>query len=162
LAFYIYPTIFTAHLNEIGNSHVSLTLCSNHTFMALQTSSYPPSEHSSTAQIPAQQTQVSSSSSNNGFLSPKASPPLILAFLAIGFFSIAMIVTFSWRRLRDGPGMMGLPRGGGVEVRDVDIGQRPLLWDLWTEEQHHVKVASAWDRITVRIIRLLRVKAQRC
>lgn len=54
--------------------------------------------------------------------------------------------------MRYGDGMMGLGRNmRGVDRSgmDVDIGERPVLWNLWADEQTG-KVASSWDHITVR------------
>jgi hypothetical protein len=55
--------------------------------------------------------------------------------------------------MRDGDGMVGLGRGmRGMDRRgmDTDIGERPALWNLWTDEQNG-KMALAWERIVVRI-----------
>ncbi|KAK7462810.1 hypothetical protein VKT23_007390 [Stygiomarasmius scandens] len=81
---------------------------------------------------------------NNSFFTPGSSPPLILAFLAIGLFSAAMVAVFGWRRVHFGrattPFLMMDPLGrqvGGATLngrrRPVDYGEPPKLWDLWTE-----------------------------
>ncbi|KAF9567176.1 hypothetical protein CPC08DRAFT_703426 [Agrocybe pediades] len=67
------------------------------------------------------------------------SPPLILAFLAIGLFSAAMIVVFGWRRvqLSRGWALGGFPvDGGGTTTtrNEFILAQKPKLWDVWNAE----------------------------
>ncbi|KAF5379122.1 hypothetical protein D9615_006080 [Tricholomella constricta] len=96
----------------------------------------------------------------SGF-SPGASPPLILAFLAVGLFAISMMGVLGWRRVQlgragmtggggdqgeafgewdeeggggvgVGVGMGGRGRGRGRGGSGGGVGPRPRLWDLWT------------------------------
>ncbi|KAL0959891.1 hypothetical protein HGRIS_011559 [Hohenbuehelia grisea] len=86
-----------------------------------------------------------------GFFSPSGSPPLILAFLAIGLFSAAMIGVFGWRRLHFGRGnwmvapvgVRGGPGGAGSARRGQRaLGEKPKLVDLWTERG---ATRGGWD-----------------
>ncbi|KAG6915019.1 hypothetical protein DXG01_013901 [Tephrocybe rancida] len=72
--------------------------------------------------------------------SPGASPPLILAFLAIGLFALSMVGVFGWRRIQ----VARLELRGGTHEWNPDerltgtvngLGPRPLLWDLWTSDE---------------------------
>ncbi|KAF8155950.1 hypothetical protein B0H34DRAFT_799037 [Crassisporium funariophilum] len=100
-------------------------------FQTLTSALEPPASTSSSS--------GSGSSSSGGGLgsafSPAGSPPLILAFLAIGLFSAAMIIVFGWRRIQFGRGgfTLGVPRhgGGGEYAMGRVLPQRPRLWDLW-------------------------------
>lgn len=56
-----------------------------------------------------------------------ASPPLILAFLAVGIFGIAMIVFFGWKRIRGDRRTWPPP---DVLVPKPGFGELPKLWDL--------------------------------
>ncbi|TFK73343.1 hypothetical protein BDN72DRAFT_854794 [Pluteus cervinus] len=114
------------------------------------------SQSSTLPTLPDSPNPTGSNSNGNGanFFSPTTSPPLILAFLAIGLFSVAMIAMFGWRRiqygrgwaahLRDddeltgfGPsgtrGTRGLGRGG--LYGEPWFGEKPKLWDLWAEKR---------------------------
>ncbi|KAG6898892.1 hypothetical protein C0993_003123 [Termitomyces sp. T159_Od127] len=75
-----------------------------------------------------------------GGFAPSASPPLILAFLAIGLFALSMIGVFGWRRvqsarLRGLRGEMHRHEWTAEErssARTPMLGPRPKLYDLWT------------------------------
>ncbi|KAH7886909.1 hypothetical protein F5I97DRAFT_1077491 [Phlebopus sp. FC_14] len=62
------------------------------------------------------------------------SPPLIVAFVAIGLFMIAMGVVFAWRR-RQSRGLLVQPvttiRSG---KKHRFLGEKPILWDIWTHQ----------------------------
>ncbi|EKM77451.1 hypothetical protein AGABI1DRAFT_130531 [Agaricus bisporus var. burnettii JB137-S8] len=72
--------------------------------------------------------------------SPIGSPPLILACLAIGIFSAALISVFGWRRVRftnDGGrrGILGRPEldpWSNLKERP-GIGEKPIMWEVWTD-----------------------------
>ncbi|KAJ7211175.1 hypothetical protein GGX14DRAFT_623674 [Mycena pura] len=90
--------------------------------MALQT------EVHSTAPSPSTSPNVNGSSDSNpinGF-SLSASPPLILAFLAVGVFGITMAIFFCWRRVNE-------RRRARNWVRPADAAplETPTLWDIW-------------------------------
>ncbi|KAH0581312.1 hypothetical protein J132_07390 [Termitomyces sp. J132] len=72
---------------------------------------------------------------SGGSIPPSASPPLILAFLAIGIFALSMIGVFGWRRLQYTRVHREIPRRGGQADQipsQTGPGPRPKLWDLWT------------------------------
>ncbi|KAG7448760.1 uncharacterized protein BT62DRAFT_1074300 [Guyanagaster necrorhizus] len=82
--------------------------------------------------------------SNPSFFTPGSSPPLILAFLAIGLFAAAMIAVFGWRRIQFSS--TADPRAD-VDERLRHLGQRPKLWDLWTRKRETSSDAQAWEAI---------------
>ncbi|KAF8069108.1 hypothetical protein FPV67DRAFT_1106193 [Lyophyllum atratum] len=100
-------------------------------------------------------TPTSSSKPEPGF-SPGASPPLILAFLAIGLFAVSMIGVFGWRRIQYSRMMAaGFQDPTWMEFSVVagrrDVGPRPKLWDMWTTvgtkgEAHHEREME-WETI---------------
>ncbi|KDQ31966.1 hypothetical protein PLEOSDRAFT_154169 [Pleurotus ostreatus PC15] len=67
--------------------------------------------------------------------SPRGSPPLIIAFLAIGLFSIAMLLVCGWQRVRVASGWI-LPTpatsraGGRGNFKGERLGEKPQLWDV--------------------------------
>ncbi|KAG6889135.1 hypothetical protein C0995_003495 [Termitomyces sp. Mi166 len=70
-----------------------------------------------------------------GDFSPGASPPLILAFLAIGLFALSMMGIFGWRRIqytRIRGEIPGHQREADERPLRTGLGPRPRLWDLWT------------------------------
>ncbi|KAJ3997201.1 hypothetical protein F5050DRAFT_1753982, partial [Lentinula boryana] len=102
--------------------------------MALQT------ETSSSSSTSTASSSSSTDSSNDNpdtgsFFTPTSSPPLILAFLAIGLLVTAVIAALGWRRayfarFRSDAGRQ--MRRGETQKDSMDIGSRPMLWDLWT------------------------------
>jgi hypothetical protein len=89
-------------------------------------------------------------SPNNAFFTPSGSPPLILAFLAIGLFAAAMIAVFGYRRIH-----WGRPWSveGDVDVveraprrRRENFGERPKLWDVWVVPRMEVAAKDAGGR----------------
>ncbi|TFK48983.1 hypothetical protein OE88DRAFT_1737201 [Heliocybe sulcata] len=100
------------------------------------------STQSPSSTLPANASSTSSSTQNNGFLGGPASPPLILALLAVGVFGIGVASMLGWRRARAGRSMVLGPFG--VETLGIDrnearrqirqdakaVGEKPLLWDL--------------------------------
>jgi hypothetical protein len=61
---------------------------------------------------------------------PSASPSLILAFLAVGLFTSAMMVAFGCRRANMGRRHRPVARQP-FESSCQESGERPKLWDLW-------------------------------
>ncbi|KAJ7640714.1 hypothetical protein DFH06DRAFT_620405 [Mycena polygramma] len=108
--------------------------------MALQTKtesqSSTPTTSSSTSAPPT--TTTDSDSSDSGF-SLSASPPLILAFLAVGMFAISMVVFFGWRRMTAGRRVWTTPSVV------VSVGEIPKLWDVWSPGER--PVAAEWHSI---------------
>lgn len=120
-----------------------------HLLQSEEPRSISSSFQSSATGFPALGTGNSGNSSQNEHLfSPGASPPLILAFLAIGLFAVSMIGVFSWRRVQYARGvgradLVWLSAGGvrgfggaGAAGRDAsETKVRPKLWDLWTRSR---------------------------
>lgn len=107
--------------------------------MALQTETHTGSSADApTATAMAPSNDGSSSQNNTGAFSPAGSPPLILAFLAIGLFSAAMIVVFGWRRIQFGRFIIGGPQPS--PFRDASkttfvLPQKPKLWEMWNSDE---------------------------
>ncbi|KAG9313454.1 hypothetical protein JVU11DRAFT_5777 [Chiua virens] len=89
---------------------------------------------------------LSSSPTNNsngnggGFIdlfSTSESPPLIVAFLAIGVFIVALSGIFGWRRLSQPQGVVGPPPGATTNRRGKSIllKTKPVFCDLWADLQ---------------------------
>lgn len=113
--------------------------------------------------------------SGPGGIPPSASPPLILAFLAIGLFALSMLGIFGWRRIQF------VRLRGEMHRRDwtadersstrTGLGPRPKLYDLWTidtkdldknnnrsttdSNPHMTAGHETWDAIMVCFVNLL-------
>ncbi|KAG6852537.1 hypothetical protein C0991_011082 [Blastosporella zonata] len=80
--------------------------------------------------------------SSTGGFAPGASPPLIFAFVAIGFFFFSMGM-FRWRRIRFARFRIRGMNGTGEHqwepeqshTRYKSFGRRPVLWDLQTIDE---------------------------
>ncbi|KAF8438132.1 hypothetical protein L210DRAFT_934118 [Boletus edulis BED1] len=83
--------------------------------------------------------------------SAKGSPPLIVAFLAIGVFVILMFCTFAWRRMSESRRARDQPTTTTQGPKSAVPGQRPILWDAWTAprvwEKSRVE-SRAWEHLT--------------
>ncbi|KIK51652.1 hypothetical protein GYMLUDRAFT_50391 [Collybiopsis luxurians FD-317 M1] len=122
--------------------------------MAFQTSTSHTSDASSSTSTSTDSNDNNNTDNGSGqFFTPTSSPPLILAFLAIGLLATAIIAALGWRRVyfarysltaatnfrggRDGIGAgAGGRRGRGYNGDNdstVLIGEKPKLWDLWTD-----------------------------
>ncbi|KAJ7038025.1 hypothetical protein C8F04DRAFT_1091120 [Mycena alexandri] len=109
--------------------------------MALQTEAPTSTSPSSTGTASAAASD--SSDTGGGGFSLSASPPLILAFLAVGVFGIAMVVFCAWRRLAAG-------RRNWVAPPDSrSIGETPKLWDVWSPPQDS-GITAEWHNIQVK------------
>ena len=82
----------------------------------------------------SQPTSTASSLSQEPF-SPSSSPPLILAFLAIGLFSAAMVFVF-WRR------MQGTRGGWRLTATPLDNIEHALYFNL---PNVNIDVPKLWD-----------------
>lgn len=107
-----------------------------------------PSETSTSAAAASTTT-----SANSGIFTANSSPPLIVAFLAIGLFMAATIAVFGWRRMYLSRGMAIAHHGrvtpGG---RGDRFGEKPKLWDLWTRDPVSSNEEMKWNGIMVRYI----------
>ncbi|KAF7360588.1 hypothetical protein MVEN_00790200 [Mycena venus] len=108
--------------------------------MALQTETHsPPSSTSAVSSAPA---SSPSDPADAGGFSLSASPPLILAFLAVGMFAISMVVFFGWRRIAAGRVAWVVPPD------NISIGETPKLWDVWSpRERAQEAVTAEWHNI---------------
>ncbi|KAG6828768.1 hypothetical protein H0H87_000871 [Tephrocybe sp. NHM501043] len=82
------------------------------------------------------------SNGNPTGFSAGASPPLILAFLAIGLFGLSMVGMFGWRRiqfarlaLRNGSQESEWAHDERFVRKNKAFGPRPVLWDLRTIDE---------------------------
>ncbi|KAJ6588615.1 hypothetical protein B0H19DRAFT_1057763 [Mycena capillaripes] len=102
--------------------------------MAFQTEPHPSSTAAS-----APSNTPTDDNSDPGF-SLSASPPLILAFLAVGMFAISMVVFFGWRRMTAGRRVWVAPEVGSVAAT-------PKLWDVWSPRERDDAIAVTWCNI---------------
>ncbi|KAH0826592.1 hypothetical protein J3R83DRAFT_4950 [Lanmaoa asiatica] len=83
--------------------------------------------------------------------SSNGSPPLIVAFLAIGLFVVAMIGVFGWRRLMRSRGLVNQPIIPNRRRKSISLGKKPMLWDMWADtnvpEKSPTEV-TRWENIT--------------
>lgn len=95
--------------------------------------------------------------SNNNSLQIGGSPPLIIAFLAVGLFIAALVAVFGWRRVVLGRRMAMMHHFNGglgghmmaerVYAKRPDFGAKPELFDLKTEV--YGSEQEKWDQIMV-------------
>lgn len=92
---------------------------------------------------------TSSSSNGNEGLSITGSPPLIVAFLAVGLFMAAMLTIFGWRRMVFGRFLLQPTVVDGFYAPRMaeSYGEKPELWDLWTEPSVGINEQLTWERI---------------
>jgi len=89
--------------------------------------------------------------------SPVGSPPLILAFLAIGIFSVAMIAVFGWRRIQfqlgRETGLRGHPEQRrstrGINSAGLADLEKPILWEVQVEHDNEGEEHGFWDNLVV-------------
>ncbi|KAF8962572.1 hypothetical protein BDZ97DRAFT_1920386 [Flammula alnicola] len=101
--------------------------------MALQTET-----HTSTDSAPANTAPPPPNDVQHTAFSPAGSPPLILAFLAIGLFSAAMIIVFGWRRIQLGRAFTvgGIPINHAASTNRTNIlPNKPKLWEPWYADE---------------------------
>ncbi|KAJ3822696.1 hypothetical protein EV361DRAFT_312865 [Lentinula raphanica] len=111
--------------------------------MALQTETTPTSSSNASS---SSSTSSASTGNNNpdtgSFFTPTSSPPLILAFLAIGLLVTAIIAALGWRRAYFARFRAEAERQMRREESSkgaLDVGKKPKLWDLWTIPGTEVK-----------------------
>ncbi|KAJ3860503.1 hypothetical protein EV359DRAFT_85263 [Lentinula novae-zelandiae] len=106
--------------------------------MALQTeSSFSSTSTSASSSSSSSAATTNDNPDSGSFFTPTSSPPLILAFLAIGLLVTAIIAALGWRRayfvarFRSDVGRRQMGRGQ-IQKAEMDIGSKPKLWDLRT------------------------------
>ena len=108
----------------------------------------------------SQQVDLSDDGGSGNPQSPVGSPPLILAFLAIGVFSVAMIAVFGWRRIQLQLGretsLWGHPQQRrstrGIDsagLADLKFREKPVLWEVQVEHDKEGEEHGSWDNILV-------------
>lgn len=98
--------------------------------MALQTPTSTTS--SSPSPTPPPRPPPPDANEQHSSLSPAGSPPLILAFLAIGLFTGAMVIVFGWRRVFGRSLTFGSLPTSTVERKPTFLlPAKPKLWDMW-------------------------------
>lgn len=106
----------------------------------------------STIVAPTPTSDGNGNSDSSQGLSLTGSPPLIVAFLAVGLFMAAMLTIFGWRRVVFGrPGMDSM-EGDGFHTQNTEesfYGEKPELWDLWTQSPHAISSYEQlkWEHI---------------
>lgn len=113
----------------------------------------PTSTVSSAYSTPTDDPNGTSGDSLADILSSSGSPPLIVAFLAIGLFIVAMLGVFIWRRMSQSHRMQHQPITRNLRPRSVLLGEKPILWDVWSDphvQERPPMEATRWEYITVR------------
>ena len=93
-----------------------------------------------------------SGQSISDLFSSSGSLPIIVAFLTIGLFVLAMIGVFGWRRISQSH---GVPNTTNRQLNPISIGKQPILWDVWAWSDPSAGnkspvEATRWENITVR------------
>lgn len=122
-------SVFDSTTSRSGSALPHTTTSATHTASpffqtATETSSYEPQETLGGG--------YTTGSRENGLFGANGSPPLILAFLAIGLFGIAMVVVFGFRRIHTGR-WDSIRTLGAAGMGTPLLGEKPKLWDLWTK-----------------------------
>ncbi|KAF8548970.1 hypothetical protein OG21DRAFT_1515699 [Imleria badia] len=111
----------------------------------------PTSTFSSAYSTPTDDSDGTSADSLSDILSSGGSPPLIVAFLAIGLFIVAMLGVFIWRRMSQSRRAQHRPITTNRRPRPVSLGEKPILWDVWADphvQERPPMEATRWEYIT--------------
>ncbi|KAG1753573.1 uncharacterized protein EDB91DRAFT_1077316 [Suillus paluster] len=112
------------------------------------------SQASVSTSLSPQPSSTNHSNNNNGPLmggifTMNGSPTLVVAFLAIGLFTVTMAALFGWKRMHRGRLMVHpvrpAPRPG---KKPVVLGEKPALWEMWTRREEGVMIDTRWENIT--------------
>jgi len=95
-------------------------------------------------------TPTSTSNTDGGNNGLTGSPPLIVAFLAVGLFMAAMLTIFGWRRMVFGRGFViqSIERDRFFAVSEY-FGEKPELWDLWSRSPVGNMDQLEWEQVMV-------------
>ncbi|KAG1776835.1 hypothetical protein EV702DRAFT_1045859 [Suillus placidus] len=107
---------------------------------------------SSQASTTPQPSSTSNSNNNSQMMSivfsTKGSPTLVVAFLAIGLFTMTMAVLFGWRKMNRGRLLVQPARPARPGKKPIVLGEKPTLWDVWTRrEEEEVTIDLKWENI---------------
>ncbi|KAH7910127.1 hypothetical protein BJ138DRAFT_1153642 [Hygrophoropsis aurantiaca] len=111
------------------------------------------SDHGSTTSDAASNPTNSPSDTNNpngiDIFTTNGSPPIIVAFLAIGLFMVAMAAVFGWRRVHGNRGLLvHQVRTSRASKKPVVLGEKPELWDMWTRTATSTALEDVrWENI---------------
>ncbi|EGO03852.1 hypothetical protein SERLA73DRAFT_175533 [Serpula lacrymans var. lacrymans S7.3] len=110
------------------------------------------SQASSSSSPSSSPTPSSSDTDGNNFqlFASNGSPPLIIAFLAIGLFTVALIAVFGWRRVNGGRGLVVRQVRPARRRKEVVLGDKPELWELWTRRAVKGELDDSgldWDNV---------------
>lgn len=85
---------------------------------------------------------------SGGIFAGNGAPTLIVAFLAIGIFTVATAVAFSWKRRLD---VRRLAVGRPVRTRrrnPATVWVKPILWDIWAQTNWSMgDQGTMWENI---------------
>lgn len=110
--------------------------------MALQTLKSTSSGQEPTPTAPPPPPPDNNANADHNPFSPAGSPPLILAFLAIGLFAAAMVAVFGFRRVQlvRSFGVRGMANPFPPEESEVPR-PKPQLWEVGLQDD------SSWYKI---------------
>ena len=130
--------------------HLKRDLGSQTTSNAVQSTAHSTTLHIADASTTASNVGATPTG-DSGVFTTNSSPPLIVAFLAIGLFMAATLAVFGWRRMYMNRGLIvDGPRGGfGGGRRGDEFGETPELWDLWTREPTRNMEDMKWESMMV-------------
>lgn len=78
------------------------------------------------------------------------SPTLVVAFLVIGLLTVVMAALFGWRKMNRGRLLVQPIRPTRVRPgkKQIVLGEKPTLWDMWTRREEEVTINLKWENIT--------------
>lgn len=142
----------------------SLLLCVLDVLSSPMSHDDPQSEHMGPYPVTftAPDTQATSSTigNENGPFDPANTPPLIFAFIALGFTVFGLVIAIIYKRCRPLPSSLDPHYQRSVPVGRPAV-QTPKLWDIWIPPNQHVpdeeqcKNADDWDTFVVRFLPLI-------
>lgn len=73
----------------------------------------------------------------NGIFTTNGSPTLVVAFLAIGLFTVTMAALFGWRKMHRGRLLVHPVRPVRARTGKIPVvlGEKPALWEMWTRRK---------------------------
>ncbi|KAF9225867.1 hypothetical protein BS17DRAFT_879142 [Gyrodon lividus] len=119
--------------------------------MATTSQAYNPLTPTSTLDSSPSSTPTDNGSDPNDvdIFSLSGSPPLIVALLAIGLFTVAMLTVFVRRRISQTHGLVIQPLIiNHIRRKSIVLGAKPVLWDMWARSAGSSDSGeTGWDNI---------------
>jgi hypothetical protein len=115
----------------------------------------PTNTFTSSCSTPTDDPNGCSGDSISDLFSWSGSPPLIVAFLTIGLFVLAVIGVCGWRCISPSHGVVRQPDTTNRRPTSISLGKRPILWDVWADAgvgKNSPVGAARWENITVRLV----------